>query len=67
MPDDDSMTNDPAIVTDWGRVTPWARRQAVLNLRRDPAKLAEAIERFGEARMRRDFPECFEDGGDADA
>jgi hypothetical protein len=49
----------PVIVTEHGFVTEWARRQAALNYRRDPAKLAEGIRRFGEARLRRDFPEAF--------
>jgi hypothetical protein len=52
-------------MTEWGPVTPWARRQAVLNMRRDPNKLREMIDRFGEDRIRRDFPEAFEDAADA--
>jgi len=50
---------EPVITTQWGPVTPAARRQAVANMRRDPKKLAEMIERFGEERIRRDFPEAF--------
>jgi hypothetical protein len=50
----------PVIMTEHGPVTEWARRQAALNYRRDPAKLAEGIRRFGEARLRRDFPEAFQ-------
>jgi len=52
---------EPVITTQWGPVTPAARRQAVANMRRDPKKLAEMIERFGEERIRRDFPEAFEE------
>jgi hypothetical protein len=51
----------PVIVTEHGFVTEWARRQAALNYRRDPEKLAEGIRRFGEARLRRDFPEIWQD------
>jgi hypothetical protein len=46
-------------MTEHGPVTEWARRQAALNYRRDPEKLAEGIRRFGESRLRRDFPEAF--------
>jgi hypothetical protein len=59
MPDD-----EPVIQTEWGPVTPWARKQAVLNMRRDPKKLKEMIARFGEDRLRRDFPEVFEDAAE---
>jgi len=52
---------EPVITTQWGPVTPAARRQAVANMRCDPKKLAEMIERFGEERIRRDFPEAFEE------
>jgi|HubBroStandDraft_3_1064219.scaffolds.fasta_scaffold246744_1 hypothetical protein len=66
---DDDMSNDPKIMVpcDGGAlvpVTPWARRQAVLNMRRDPKKLAEMIARFGEERLRRDFPEVWQEGED---
>ena len=50
---------EPVITTQWGPVTPAARRQAVANMRRDPKKLAEMIAMFGEDRLRRDFPEAF--------
>jgi hypothetical protein len=60
---EDDFKDDPVIMTSIGgsmhRVTPWARRQAVLNMRRDPKKLAEMIAMFGEERLRRDFPEAF--------
>jgi hypothetical protein len=49
----------PQIVGPHGVTTEWARRQAVLNMRRDPKKLAEMIAAFGEARIRRDYPEVF--------
>jgi hypothetical protein len=49
----------PVIMTPHGPVTEWARRQAALNMRRDPKKLAEMIERFGLPRLQRDFPEAF--------
>lgn len=60
------MTDEPVIQTPWGPVTEWARRQAVLNMRRDPQKLKEMIARFGEARLRRDFPEVWQEGEDVD-
>jgi hypothetical protein len=50
----------PVIMTEHGPVTEWARRQACVNMRRDPKKMAEMIQRFGEARLRRDFPEAFQ-------
>jgi hypothetical protein len=56
--------HEPVIQTEWGPVTPRARKQAVLNIRRDPKKLAEMIARFGEDRLRRDFPEVFEDSAE---
>ena len=60
---EDEYKDDPVIMTIIGdkmeQVTPWARRQAVLNMRRDPAKLAAMIAQFGEAHIRRDFPEVF--------
>jgi hypothetical protein len=56
--------DEPVIQTEFGPVTPWARRQAVLNMRRDPKKLAEMIARFGEERLRRDFPEVWQEGED---
>jgi hypothetical protein len=59
MADNDDMNNDPAILTEHGRTTPWARRQAVLNMKRDPALLARMVAQFGEERIRRDYPECF--------
>ena len=49
----------PKITTEFGTVPEWARRQAVINMRRDPAKLAEMIAKFGEERIRRDYPEVF--------
>jgi hypothetical protein len=56
----DDTKQPPVITTEWGPVTEGARLQAARNYRRDPAKLAKAIQMFGEARMRRDFPEAFE-------
>ncbi len=60
--DDDKKP--PVIMTEWGPVTEIARRQAVLNMRRDPKKLADMIAQFGEARLRRDFPEVWQEGED---
>jgi hypothetical protein len=51
--------NPPIIMTEFGPVTETARRQAVLNLRRDPKKLAEMIARFGEEQIRRNYPEIY--------
>jgi hypothetical protein len=56
---EDEFSNDPVILTEHGRTTPWLRRQAVLNIRRDPALLARMIAQFGEERIRRDYPEVF--------
>jgi hypothetical protein len=55
------MTDDnaPKITSSHGTTPEWARRQAVINMRRDPKKMAEMIARFGEARLRRDYPEVF--------
>ena len=66
MSDDDSNdTNIPVIMTQWGPTTETARRQAVLNMRRDPAKLKQMIDKFGEAHIQRDFPEVFAKEDDA--
>ena len=63
----DDTKQPPVIMTEWGPVTEIARRQAVLNMRRDPKKLAEMITQFGEARLRRDFPEVWQEGEDVEA
>jgi len=56
---DDNDTKEPEIIGPYGTTTPWARRQAVLNARRDPAVKKRLIDTFGEAHIRRDFPEIF--------
>lgn len=56
---EDDAPPPPTIPTQWGPVSEHARKQAVLNMRRDPKKLAEMIARFGEARIRRNYPEVF--------
>ena len=59
MNDEDSNDSTPKIVSEFGETTEWCRRQAVVNMRRDPAKLADMIATFGEERIRRDYPEVF--------
>lgn len=59
MTGDNDMTNDPVIRSEHGATTPSMRRQAVLNMRRDPALVKRMIAQFGEARIRRDYPEVF--------
>ena len=61
---DDKPQYPPIIPTEWGNVSEIARKQAVLNLRRDPKKLAEVIAQFGEARIRFQFPEIWQEGED---
>lgn len=52
----------PIISTPFGGpTTEWARKQAALNIARDADLRARMIERFGEGRVRRDYPEAFED------
>jgi hypothetical protein len=66
--DDANADNEvPVIISEYGRTTEWCRRQAVLNMRRDPALLARMIAQFGEARIRRDYPEVWMEDGDASA
>ena len=51
----------PVIVTPFGPVTESARRQAELNMARDPDLRRRMCERFGEAKMRHDYPRAFEE------
>lgn len=57
------MTDDkpPVIMTEHGPVTERARLQAALNIARDPALKARLISQFGEAILRRQYPESFDD------
>jgi hypothetical protein len=64
------------IDTPWGVVTEWARRQAAINMRNDPAKFEQVVQCFvrgqgmtreqAVATMRERYPEAFE-GGPTDA
>ena|ERR1700690_843898 len=60
-------TKQPPIVQcgTWGTETEWVRRLAAANMRLarrdDPAKFAEWVRRFGEERLRRDYPEAWAD------
>jgi hypothetical protein len=60
----DDSNKPPVIMTEHGPVTEWCRKQAALNMARDPALLARMIAQFGEAQIRRNYPEVFE-GNDA--
>jgi hypothetical protein len=57
------MSDDkpPVIVTEHGPVTEVARKQAALNIARDPLLKARLISQFGEAILRRQYPEAFDD------
>lgn len=59
--------NVPVIIGPYGKTTEVARKQAVLNLRRDPAKLKMMIEKFGEERIRRDYPEVWAKDEDSES
>ena len=65
MSDDATHPHPPIVQTEWGPMTPWVRRLAAENMRwarrHDPAKFAEWVARFGEARLRRDYPEAWAD------
>lgn len=58
----DKPTYPPVIPTEFGGPVnePW-RFQGGINIRLNPEKKAEMIEKFGLDRVRRDFPEGFED------
>ena len=47
----------PIIPTQWGPVSEVARKQAALNLARDPVLRQRMRQQFGEARLREQYPE----------
>jgi hypothetical protein len=51
----------PVIISEHGATTESARLQAALNIARDPALRQRMIKRFGEAVLRRNYPEAFDD------
>ena len=61
----------PIIMTPWGPVTEWARLQAAMNIRSDPAAFDRVLniivkecggsEERGLQEMRRRYPEAFDD------
>jgi len=54
----------PIITSEFGVTTEWTRVQACVNMKKDPDLLARMIAQFGEARIRRDYPEVFEGEGE---
>jgi hypothetical protein len=60
------MTDEkvPIINGPYGQTTEWARRQACINMKRYPEVMKRMIDTFGEARIRRDYPEVFAEDGD---
>jgi hypothetical protein len=51
----------PIIISEHGQTSEVARRQAELNIARDPALKARLIAQFGEAIVRRQYPRAFSD------
>ena len=58
----DDSSKPPVIMTEWGPVTESARKQAALNLARNPALRDRMFAQFGEAKVRAQYPEAFEEG-----
>jgi hypothetical protein len=56
----DDTKQPPIIDTEWGPVTESARKQAELNIARDPDLKRRMIEKFGEAKVRAQYPRAFE-------